>query len=42
VAYSLIMQLSEFIVIISQGIISISLRSFNLNSARQQAELTES
>jgi glycosyltransferase 2 family protein len=38
VAFSLIMQLSEFIVIISQGLISISLRSFNLANARREAE----
>jgi len=38
VAYSLIMQLSEFIVIISQGLISISLRGFNLTHARREAE----
>ena len=38
VAFSLIMQLSEFIVIISQGLISISLRGFNLTNARKEAE----
>lgn len=38
VAYSLVMQLSEFIVIISQGLISISLRGFNLTNARREAE----
>jgi hypothetical protein len=42
VAYSLVMQLSEFLVIISQGLISISLRGFNLTSARREAEVTES
>jgi glycosyltransferase 2 family protein len=38
VAYSLIMQLSEFIIIIFQGVLSISLRGFNLNTARHEAE----
>ncbi|MEY3218679.1 MAG: hypothetical protein RIT27_36 [Pseudomonadota bacterium] len=38
VAFSLVMQLSEFIVIITQGLISISLRGFNLTAARREAE----